>query len=184
MAAGVTDRVWDMTDVAALLAAQEAPVAKRGPYKKKAARCMADDLSAVEFASKRDGDGRWTATMAELVAGWISYQANEERAQKGLDQEDIWALFCVDDIIRKHADLGLDFVLAVLSKKPENYVIEILAAGPLEDILATHGQAIISRVEDEARCSPEFRNLLGGVWQNRMSDDIWKRVLTAGPNRW
>jgi len=37
MAAGVTDRVWDMTDIAALIAAQEAPVAKRGSYKKKAA---------------------------------------------------------------------------------------------------------------------------------------------------
>jgi IS1 family transposase len=37
MAAGVTDRVWDMSDVAALIAAQEAPVAKRGPYKKRAA---------------------------------------------------------------------------------------------------------------------------------------------------
>jgi hypothetical protein len=34
---GVTDRAWDMTDVAVLIAAQEAPVAKRGPYKKKAA---------------------------------------------------------------------------------------------------------------------------------------------------
>jgi hypothetical protein len=37
MAAGVTDRLWTMEDVAALTAAQEAPVAKRGPYKKKAA---------------------------------------------------------------------------------------------------------------------------------------------------
>jgi IS1 family transposase len=37
MAAGVTDRAWDMSDVAALIAAQESPVAKRGPYKKKAA---------------------------------------------------------------------------------------------------------------------------------------------------
>ena len=34
--AGVTDRVWDMTDVAALITAYEAPIAKRGPYKKKA----------------------------------------------------------------------------------------------------------------------------------------------------
>ena len=37
MAAGVTDHVWDMMDVAALIAAQEAPLAKRGPYKKRAA---------------------------------------------------------------------------------------------------------------------------------------------------
>jgi hypothetical protein len=37
MAAGVTDRVWDMTDPAKLIATQEAPIAKRGPYKKKAA---------------------------------------------------------------------------------------------------------------------------------------------------
>lgn len=36
MVAGVTVRAWDMTDVAALIAAQEAPVAKRGPYKKRA----------------------------------------------------------------------------------------------------------------------------------------------------
>lgn len=37
MAAGVTDKVWDVSDIATLIAAQEAPVAKRGPYKKKAA---------------------------------------------------------------------------------------------------------------------------------------------------
>ena len=37
MAAGVTDRVWDMDDLAALIAAQEPPIAKRGPYRKKAA---------------------------------------------------------------------------------------------------------------------------------------------------
>lgn len=35
MAAGVTDRIWDMTDIAALIAAQEVPVAKRAPYKKR-----------------------------------------------------------------------------------------------------------------------------------------------------
>jgi hypothetical protein len=37
MAAGVTDRVWDMTDIAPLIAVQEALVAKRGPCKKRAA---------------------------------------------------------------------------------------------------------------------------------------------------
>jgi hypothetical protein len=37
LAAGVTDRVWDMTEVAALVAALAALLAKRGPHKKKAA---------------------------------------------------------------------------------------------------------------------------------------------------
>ena len=37
MAAGVTEHVWGMTEIAALIAAQEAPISKRGPYKKKAA---------------------------------------------------------------------------------------------------------------------------------------------------
>ena len=33
MAAGVTDRLWSMEDVVALLDAREAPPAKRGPYR-------------------------------------------------------------------------------------------------------------------------------------------------------
>ena len=37
MAAGVTDHVWDMSEIAALIAAKEGPIAKRGPYKKRAA---------------------------------------------------------------------------------------------------------------------------------------------------
>lgn len=36
MAAGVADRVWDMSYIAALIAARERPIVKRGPYKKKA----------------------------------------------------------------------------------------------------------------------------------------------------
>jgi hypothetical protein len=37
MAAGVTEHVWDMAEIAALITAQEAPDASRAPYKKKAA---------------------------------------------------------------------------------------------------------------------------------------------------
>ena len=37
MAAGVPDRVWDVRDIVGLIENLEAPVAKRGPYKKRAA---------------------------------------------------------------------------------------------------------------------------------------------------
>jgi hypothetical protein len=36
MAAGVTDRLWEMSDLVAVLEATEAKPGKRGPYKKRA----------------------------------------------------------------------------------------------------------------------------------------------------
>ena len=38
MAAGLTDRLWSMEDVVALVDAREAPVAKRGTYKPRVAK--------------------------------------------------------------------------------------------------------------------------------------------------
>ncbi len=37
MAAGVTDRLWNMGDIVALIDTREVPPKKRGPYKKKGA---------------------------------------------------------------------------------------------------------------------------------------------------
>ncbi len=34
MAVGVSDRLWNMEDIAALIDANEAPAKKRGPYKR------------------------------------------------------------------------------------------------------------------------------------------------------
>lgn len=57
--------------------------------------------------------------------------------------------------------------------------VALLAAGPLEDLLVHHGAKFISRVEDEAQNSPSFANLLGGVWQSSMPQEIWTCVETA-----
>jgi len=44
MAAGVTDRLWDTTDLVAVVEAAEAPPAKRGPYRK---RSLGRDVPAL-----------------------------------------------------------------------------------------------------------------------------------------
>ena len=53
---------------------------------------------------------------------------------------------------------------------------EVLAAGPIEDLLAKHGADFIDRVEAEARNDPNFAKVLGGVWKNEMPADVWARL--------
>jgi hypothetical protein len=52
----------------------------------------------------------------------------------------------------------------------------LLAAGPLQDLLVRHGEAVVNQVEALARDDAEFRKLLAGVLKSSMSDEIHIRV--------
>src|SRR5271156_4414736 len=120
------------------------------------------------------GEGTQPATMTELVEGWIA-----EKSRVPDDSKQNWAGACEWQLIHDAPELGWKFILGVLAAGPDEDVLGSLAAGPLENLLAFHGASVIERVEDEARRSPEFRDLLGGVWQNRTPNEVWQRVLNA-----
>ena len=63
-------------------------------------------------------------------------------------------------------------------------MIAVLAAGPLEDLLAKRGEDFIDRVEELARKDPKFNDLLGGVWRNTMTDEVWQRVQAIRNHVW
>jgi hypothetical protein len=126
--------------------------------------------------------------MDELVSTWISFTISVSKDatahQEMHENEFFWVLNCVEDLCQDHRGLALDFVLEVLKRDPPREVIGVLAAGPLEDLLAANGPAVIDRVEVEARRDPKFRHLLGGVWRNAMTDDIWARVQRLASEKW
>jgi hypothetical protein len=134
---------------------------------------MSHALAHIEFSTKFFGDGKWPDDLNELVDGWIARFATRE-AEK--DDELLWVWTCTEDLCRQDPGLGLDFVLEVLKKDPPPDTAGVLAAGPLEDLLADSGPAIIERVEAEARRDLKFRRLLKGVWRSHMQDDIWERI--------
>ena len=83
--------------------------------------------------------------------------------------------------------LCLDVIIKVLEKidsKPENELFTILAAGPLEDLLTEHGEAVVGKVEILARRSPEFRNLLNGVWDYDINESIKSKLSKYMEKRW
>jgi hypothetical protein len=115
------------------------------------------------------------ATMADLVCGWLAQHPAPPRSR----DEDMWAFEAIYDLIIGRPDLVLRFVDAVMDAGPSPLQEGALAAGPLEDLLGSHGEAMIDDIELKARREPRFRRLLTGVWQNAMSDAIWERVQVA-----
>ena len=83
------------------------------------------------------------------------------------------------DACTEEPELAWLAILKILDRKLSERENALLAAGPLETLLGYHGEKFIDRVEREASTNPLFRDVLCGVWQKDMPDDIWDRVIMA-----
>ena len=102
----------------------------------------------------------------------------EELVSKWLSGEDYTML---DAIIPPLGDpeAAWQAVLRIMKRDLSEDQQALLAAGPIEDLLAWHGAQFIDRIEAEARRSPAFAHILGGVWRQEMPAEIWRRVESA-----
>jgi len=72
------------------------------------------------------------------------------------------------------------FCLAAIAGAETPWQIVVLAAGPLEDLIASQGADFIDRIEEQAQLSSRFRFALTGVWpQGNRGTVIWARVEAA-----
>jgi len=103
-----------------------------------------------------------------LVEAWLTYQRNW------------WAHEAMHDLIKGDPEKALRTIENIAHRAEGDIdLLGTLAAGPLEDLLAAHGQRIIADVEAAAKRDPVIRRCLAGVWQNAMSDEIFARVQRA-----
>jgi hypothetical protein len=116
-----------------------------------------------------------------LATHWIRYWKNQE------DSEEREALSWVSerewDLVRRAPHEAWQLILGVLEQDDSTEIQEVLSAGPLEDLLVYHGEAMIARIEARAIEDQRFARLLGGVWQRDMSEDLWSRVQQAWNRR-
>jgi hypothetical protein len=95
-----------------------------------------------------------------------------------------WANHKICDVTyERPADLW-PFILETLRRTEDPDVLGVLAAGPLEDYLAKLGEYVIAEVESQAAADEKFKHLLGGVWRNSMSHDVWERVCRCRGEPW
>ena len=113
-------------------------------------------------------------TIEALVPLWLADNLTE-RAEDDFP----WSALCVFEL-RNYPDEAWSFVRKALAGATTVWQVVMLAAGPLEDLIAEHGDAVIARVAREARHSARFRFALTGVWpQGHANSPVWARVEAA-----
>ena len=133
-----------------------------------------------------------TVERTRLVAAYIERYARDYvwdsemvlQEQKGEREDNFWACEAFDEISRTNPELCWELIVQTLHTPHVESVEGVLAAGPLEELLARFGPEFIDRVENKAAEDAEFKLLLGGVWRNSMTEDVWARVQNCRSEPW
>jgi Family of unknown function (DUF6869) len=115
-----------------------------------------------------------------LAHDWAHYQGLPGRERERGPY--FRAMVRLAELVRDDPELAWPVILEIPRIDASDMMLANVAAGPLEDLLVNHGSEFIERVEALAKIDPVFRKMLGAVWKNNISDDIWARLkVVAGP---
>jgi hypothetical protein len=117
----------------------------------------------------------------DLARAWITLQTLERDSES--HRAAFWAHKRERYLIRWLPQKAWRVILIVWSMDQSPKTVQNLSAGPIEDLLVKHGGEMIPLVEAEAKGDPTFARLLGGVWKNQMTDEVWERVQKAWDRR-
>ncbi len=135
---------------------------------------------------------------SNLAERWLSEWRQTDRSAWSVEEWQEWTLDGNSESDVSSAVVALSFsagpsqqwqfILSALDLAESDGELSLIAAGPMEDLLAQNGEKCIDRVEEEAARNPTFAQMLTGVWKNAMTDEVWERVQAIkasgpGPGR-
>jgi hypothetical protein len=116
-------------------------------------------------------------TRSHLVAAWCRWYDKRDPADEWAEQE------VIADIVG--GDLptndAWDLILELLREAPNDAVLGIIGASPVEDLLAHDPQIVAALIEREAPRNPRLRQSLSHTWpMPSVPADVFNRV--RGPS--
>jgi hypothetical protein len=136
-------------------------------------------MKAVSYGSE---------SLHRIAEGWLAYQRSAQTGPSGVVQlppSDAHFEFVeqVDELVRSEPEFAWLVIQTIFAASQNDLERACLAAGPLEDLLAKHGEVFIERIEKAAAADDDFRELLVGVWRNVIAPQVWERLQrAAGPS--
>jgi len=84
------------------------------------------------------------------------------------------------ELIDHEPEQAWALILALVEHASNEYALDMVAAGPLEDLICEHGLVFINRIEELAATNQRFKNCLSYVWgSNRLEASIYARMRKA-----
>jgi len=121
-------------------------------------------------------------TNSTLVSNYIKFALSEEGGDDY--QAAFWASDELSNLCEEDPKNALAAIVEILAINDSAKVLEILAAGPLEDLLIAHGPFVIDEIERLVIAGTKMSLLLGGVWRSEIDAEVWARVEAARSRRW
>jgi hypothetical protein len=89
----------------------------------------------------------------------------------------------LSSLIQHRPEDAWERILALISFSEDNEYLDLVGAGPLEDLLCEHGPIFIDRVESQALENASMVQCLSYVWgYSRMEPSVYARVREiSGP---
>ena len=112
-----------------------------------------------------------------LAATWIALQYAKINSAEHTSK--FWSFEEMARLQTSDPERCWAIILKIFALDQSDHLLANLAAGPLEDLLAAHGERFIERVETLARQEPRFRFLTRMVWRNSISAAVWARLRKA-----
>jgi hypothetical protein len=117
------------------------------------------------------------ARFAEIYLNYI--RAGDEDSTP-VDHPDQWAFALMCELIETAPGLAFAATRATLRLCDSAEDIAVIAAGPLEDLIADHGVELIGDIEALASTAPRFAYALTGVWPREQQGGLlWARIEAA-----
>jgi hypothetical protein len=110
----------------------------------------------------------------QLAKAWIAFQTTPRSSPEY--NALFWSFERTYDLVRENPAEAWKLILTIWSRDQSLPTRQGLCAGPIGELLCYHGEYIIPHIERQAKADPSFARLLGGLWQNTMSDAIWNRL--------
>lgn len=92
---------------------------------------------------------------------------------------DYWTDLLLEGLIHRRPATALDALCAAMAACEDVEDLEIIAAGPLQDLIDSHGTDLLTEIDARAEAAPRFRLALAMLWAEGGGPPMLKARIAA-----